>query len=1354
MTATPPREMVAVQFAISPRGSVLGVIAVVVLSASACGDQRGQFELALVWPAGALDETPLYVTARVEDASKTPAQTLASAPPVRVEAGGAVELALADVPNGTDRKVVVEVRRTQEVVGQVVLYGTSAPFDLQPGLHVRSEVAVALRAPPHPVDGVVPLQIESEVGRNVSRTATVTLALAVSGGEILELTSDADFPGAATTEVALGAAEELVPGVRRWRVPWTLPGLTSCIEPAGCLVPIYARVKDEVGYASVSLQVDVRWDPNPPQLSESTEIQPRVATADRRITVELRLEEPLVRSPRVFVPDVPLDFERLLPVEDGPSGTYTLRSLEPAGALGPDGTYALFADLQDEAGNRARARLGEVTVDRTRPEVLSATVTPSRSGVGEVAINFEVSRPLSGVPEILVGETSVADVTMEGLRITARHEVRATAPQGRNVVSAVVVDLAGNSARAALGTLFVDTEAPALLAAEISPPVVGVGEGALLALTLDEAPGWRGPEPDLDLILAPGVPSNPFRYLTSVGLTHVFEAPAAALEDGVYSLVEVRAVDPLGNARTTSTSASLVADLQPPTATLQVTPEALDPARTPTLVVTATLSEPIDPARALFALDGAALTGCAPSASHRTYTCTHALSGAEVAPGAQREALITLDLRDDAGNLGGAAASVRFDRAAPQIARLDIAYAAAPNGALSQVARAGRDGGFTVTVIPTEPLSTAPADPPLVTLDTLTAQVTGWTALQVSFEGSVGTTPDGLYGGTIVLTDRVGNRSPPLPLPEPISVKTSPPILAVDQAALMFLRVPVGASTPVTSGGFTRPAGPYFALAPTATPELAALPAATFTSPDPLPVVRVWADGGRVTLMGSLQPLGAGGWPRTALSPLDVPQVWVTGVDDAGNESVPVRVQTSELVVQPSSARSFARLAAVDDEFPLATTRTDLTDDPGHAGPDLDATLFDAPLLEAAPGMSGTTQPEGRAYHAVTYDAARGEVLLFGGCGVEGGDSSEFRCRPDLWAWHGGWERRARPHQPAMRGWHGLAYDHRRGVTVLFGGEQLTGLQAVGVFADTWEWDGDQWSERNADPGAPRPPAGRVDRMAWEPARSEVVVHAGGAAYGWDGDIWTDLGPVVPVTNPCASFVAEAVDHRDLVSMGYLFTGGSSGIPPDQICSFDGTTETRTDIAGPRLSNGVSGRKGVFDTVGDLFLMLGGRVSSTVSVNPWFEHQWDGTTLQTGLARPVEPIIPQVQLELDLAQAGFEPERIVRLEARVIAGASGPAAVMPPGFDLLGWKSSGGGGVSRWLPLASSATPASAAPPYLPSGAEVVWSTSDPAQLRSLVFADRTVFVRLAPRSITRPAAGAVRYALDHLEARVRYTAP
>ena len=74
------------------------------------------------------------------------------------------------------------------------------------------------------------------------------------------------------------------------------------------------------------------------------------------------------------------------------------------------------------------------------------------------------------------------------------------------------------------------------------------------------------------------------------------------------------------------------------------------------------------------------------------------------------------------------------------------------------------------------------------------------------------------------------------------------------------------------------------------------------------------------------------------------------------------------------------------------------------------------------------TGPSPRIGSGIAYDAARHEVVLFGGTGAT------FTHTADTWLWNGRAWREAKLIGPAARGMGYMAFDRGRGVTVLFGG--------------------------------------------------------------------------------------------------------------------------------------------------------------------------------------------------------------------------------------------------------------------------------------------------------------------------------
>src|SRR5438552_12415430 len=123
----------------------------------------------------------------------------------------------------------------------------------------------------------------------------------------------------------------------------------------------------------------------------------------------------------------------------------------------------------------------------------------------------------------------------------------------------------------------------------------------------------------------------------------------------------------------------------------------------------------------------------------------------------------------------------------------------------------------------------------------------------------------------------------------------------------------------------------------------------------------------------------------------------------------------------------------------------------------------------------------------MAYDGVRGRAVLFSGVGVNGGGNPA-----DTWEWDGSnWSQRSPATSPAARTGHAMAFDSGRGVTVLFGGMYYRN--------DTWEWDGNNWIPR-APPVSPPVRFGHA--LAYDSGRGVTVLFGGAGDSGPRNDTW------------------------------------------------------------------------------------------------------------------------------------------------------------------------------------------------------------------------------------------------------------
>jgi hypothetical protein len=235
------------------------------------------------------------------------------------------------------------------------------------------------------------------------------------------------------------------------------------------------------------------------------------------------------------------------------------------------------------------------------------------------------------------------------------------------------------------------------------------------------------------------------------------------------------------------------------------------------------------------------------------------------------------------------------------------------------------------------------------------------------------------------------------------------------------------------------------------------------------------------------------------------------------------------------------------------------------------------------------------------YDARRDVVVLFGGF-----EWDEFVALSDTWEWNGTWTRRQTDvHPPAVIA-PAMAYDHERGVMVLFGGI-LGGYDGV-LTNQTWEWDGQAWTQRLP---AVVPPPRHYHALVYDAARKKIVLH-GGSVYNsagqtpaltdtweWDGTNWTEVITDDVPPGREGAFIAYDAKRGEVV----LF-GGVDNVFDDNYYNdtwtYDGINWTLKEPA-QRPDARYIGRM-VWDPLGERVLLFGGR-SSVRYADTW---AWNG----------------------------------------------------------------------------------------------------------------------------------------------------
>jgi hypothetical protein len=185
---------------------------------------------------------------------------------------------------------------------------------------------------------------------------------------------------------------------------------------------------------------------------------------------------------------------------------------------------------------------------------------------------------------------------------------------------------------------------------------------------------------------------------------------------------------------------------------------------------------------------------------------------------------------------------------------------------------------------------------------------------------------------------------------------------------------------------------------------------------------------------------------------------------------------------------------------------------------------------------SPAVNPPARYRASIAYDAARKNIVLFGGCRDYG---CVYRLN-DTWTWDGSnWKQENPSASPSARDRAAMAYDPATSSTILIGG-----AASSGVASDTWVWDGQNWSELQPAQAAPaRFGAG----LAYSPADSGLVLYGGRTAQNgqtvflddtwiWNGSSWAQANTTTSpkITDEIAGMIYDAELNAVVVIGGDL----------------------------------------------------------------------------------------------------------------------------------------------------------------------------------------------------------------------------
>ena len=268
--------------------------------------------------------------------------------------------------------------------------------------------------------------------------------------------------------------------------------------------------------------------------------------------------------------------------------------------------------------------------------------------------------------------------------------------------------------------------------------------------------------------------------------------------------------------------------------------------------------------------------------------------------------------------------------------------------------------------------------------------------------------------------------------------------------------------------------------------------------------------------------------------------------------------------------------------------------------------LLTAMLLAQTAGnwtqKSPPASPSARSLHSIVYDAAHGQVVLFGGVFQGNNDPRVGNFLGDTWIWDGtNWNQKSPQTSPRSRYAFGMAYDSTQSQVVLFGG-------ALGFntnLGDTWAWDGTNWTQKSPQTS---PPARGYCVMAYDAAHQQVVLFGGyseppagppfvagtrwGDTWVWDGTNWTQKSPQSsPSARTGAAMVYDAAHGQVVLFGGFV----SAGLNDTWV--WDGSNWTQKF---PQTSPGTrAGHAMAYDSTRGQVVLFSGNINDT-----WI---WDGS---------------------------------------------------------------------------------------------------------------------------------------------------
>jgi hypothetical protein len=246
--------------------------------------------------------------------------------------------------------------------------------------------------------------------------------------------------------------------------------------------------------------------------------------------------------------------------------------------------------------------------------------------------------------------------------------------------------------------------------------------------------------------------------------------------------------------------------------------------------------------------------------------------------------------------------------------------------------------------------------------------------------------------------------------------------------------------------------------------------------------------------------------------------------------------------------------------------------------------------------LRATSGPSPRGEFGLAYDSRRGMTVLVGGAQNLGFDNV-FR---ETWEWDGqGWTL-VSTGGPTQRCDNAVSYDSTREVVVSFGGYDGTFLR------DTWAWNGATWQQKSSTG-----PAARADAsMAFDQTDGAMILFGGLAGatvtqdtWRWNGTAWTTLAPATMPTPRWIHRMAYDAARDEMV----VFGGGGTVAVLGDMWTWNGsnwTARTPTTLPAARYGNALA-----YDSHRQVIVLFGGQTGFNFGVGPLGDTwEWNGNS--------------------------------------------------------------------------------------------------------------------------------------------------